>query len=95
MNNKMLYYILRDIDFRLQVYIEEVLEDSPDSPEHSAVYVNNLIRCYIEIMNELGTKLSFNDVKGYILCSGFSEDDYKVFEDKRNVEAVYYIGEQF
>lgn len=91
----MLYYILRDIDFRLQFYIEEVLEDSLDSPEYSAVHVNNLIKCYIELMNGLGNELPFNDVKEYILCSGFSEDDYSVFEDKRNDEAVYYIGDQF
>ena len=46
-------------------------------------------------MNDLGNVLPFNDVKGYILSSGFSKEDYELFENSRKKESVYYIGQQF
>ena len=95
MDYSMLEFILRDTDFSLQMYISEVLEDSLDNPDHSAVYASNLIKCYIKVMKDLGNVLPFNDVKGYILGSGFSEEDYELFENSRKKESVYYIGEQF
>ena len=95
MDKQMLDYVLRDTDYNLQIYIQEVLDDQPDSPEHSAVYTSNMIKCYIKLMNETGNKLPFDDVKGYILYNGFSEHEYERFENSRKKEAEYYKGIQF
>lgn len=95
MDKQMLDYVLRDTDHNLQIYIQEVLDDQPDSPEHSAVYTCNMIKCYIYLMNEIGNKLPFDDVKGYILYNGFSKQEYERFEKSRKKEAEYYRGKQF
>ena len=50
MNDEMLDFFLRDINFNLPIYIQEVLDDDPDKPDHSAVYVNNFIKCYINLI---------------------------------------------
>ena len=95
MNNEMLNYILRDLHFRLLTNVQEILDDSLDDPQHSAVYTSNLIKCYIKVMNQLGYELPYTDVKGYILYDGYSEKDYEAFENSRMKESCYYIGEQF
>lgn len=73
LNYKMLNYILRDVNFNLQIYLQEIIEDELNTPDYSAVYTNNIIKCYIELMNQIGNKLPFDDVKGYILYNNFSE----------------------
>lgn len=95
MNYKMLNYILKDLNFNLQIYLQDILEDELSEPNYSAVYTNNIIKCYIELMNEIGNKLPFEDVKGYILYNNFSEQEYQKYEDVRKKEALYYKGEQF
>jgi hypothetical protein len=95
MDNEMLDYILRDIDFSLQTDIQNVIDDSLEDPHHSAVYTSNLIKCYISVMNQIDYELPYNDVKGYILGSGYDEKDYDVFETSRIKESSYYIGQQF
>lgn len=95
MDEQMLDYILRGTDCNLQIYIQEVLDDQLDSPEHSAVYTSNMIKCYIKLMNETGNILPFDDVKGYLLYNGFSKQEYERFESSRKKEAEYYKGIQF
>lgn len=95
MNYNMLNYILRDVNFNLQIYLQEIIEDELNTPDYSAVYTNNIIKCYIELMNQIGNKLPFDDVKGYILYNNFSEQEYQKFENSRKKESLYYKGEQF
>lgn len=95
MDKQMLNYILRDINFNLPIYIQEVLDDEEDTPDHSAVYVCNMIKCYIKLMNQAGNKLPYNDVKGYIIYNDFNEQEYEQFENIRKNESFYYKGEQF
>lgn len=95
MNYKMLDYILRDLNFNLPIYIQEVLDDSLDKPDHSAVYVSNMIKCYIKLMKQMGNQLPYKDVKSYIIYNDFNENEYERFEKSRKKESVYYKGEQF
>lgn len=95
MDYEALNFVLRDIDFNLQTYIQEVLDDDIDSPNYSAVYTSNMIKCYIKLMNEIGNQTPFNDVKSYILYNNFSEQEYEKFENSRKKESLYYKDKQF
>lgn len=88
--------MLRDINYDLYSSdIYEVLNDSDNDPEYSAVYVNNIINCLIDISKEIGEQLPYNDVKGFMLYNDFSQEEYELFESKRRKESVYYIGPQY
>lgn len=95
LNYKMLEYILKDVNYNLQIYIQEILEDDSNQPDYSAVYTNNIIKCYILLMNQIGRKLPFDDVKSYMLYNGFNEQEFNKFENIRKTESLYYKGEQF
>ena len=49
-----LKYMLRIHSIDIELLIENVIEDSDDDPHYSAVTATNLVKCYIEIMEELG-----------------------------------------
>lgn len=90
-----------ELDFVLGAaftYIDEliilVLEDDKDNPEHSAVYVSNLIKCYIKVMKDLGHPTEFNSVQEYFKL-WWEEDDYREFEKIRKKESESYIGKQY
>ncbi len=90
-----LKYILNMQLFETEQLIENVLEDSEDDPHYSAVTATNIIKCYIEIMQELEEKIAFDNVESFFKEKGFSGQDYLLFEAKRKKEAEYYCGEQF
>ncbi len=81
--------------FDIELLIENVLEDSEEDPHYSAVTATNLVKCYIEIMEELGEELPYSDVEGFIRNIGFSEQEYLLFEKKRRKESEYYCGVQY
>ncbi len=95
MNKEKLLFILNYIDYRLPIDIEEVLNDSIEDPQYSAVYVNNLISCYIELLTQLGEELPYSDAKSFFLFNAFEEKEYELFENKRKKESEYYIGTQY
>lgn len=90
-----LKYMLRIQHFDIELFIENVLEDSEENPHYSAVTATNLVKCYIEIMNELGENLSYSDVEGFVKNIGYSYEDYLLFEKKRKKESEYYCGIQY
>ena len=92
---EMLNYILRDLNFNLLKYIQDVLDDDENSPNYSAVYTRNMIKCYIKLMNQIDNQIPFKDVKSYILYNDFSEQEYNKFEKSRKRESSYYKGKQF
>lgn len=94
-DNEKLKYMLHIQRFDIELLIENVLEDSEVDPHYSAVTATNLVKCYIEIMKELGEKLPYTDVEGFIKHNGFSEQEYLVFEKKRQKESEYYRGVQY
>lgn len=90
-----LKYILNMQLFETVRLIENVLQDSEDDPHYSAVTATNIVKCYIEIMQGLGEKLEFNDVESFFEKTGFTKQDYLLFEEKRIKESKDYCGEQY
>lgn len=90
-----LKYMLHIQSLDIELLIENVIEDSEEDPHYSAVTATNLVKCYIEIMEELGEKLPYTNVEGFVKAIGFSNDDYLLFEKKRKKESEYYRGIQY
>ena len=90
-----LKYIFRFMEEYLWTCIDEVLNDSESEPEKSAVAVNNLIKCYIDIECAMGENLPYNDVKSYFLFDGYTKEEYDLFEKKRLKESKYYKDIQY
>ena len=61
-NYEKLKYLLNDMENHILCLIEEVLVDSKTDPCYSAVFVSNKIKCYIQIMDELGSPCPYNTV---------------------------------
>ncbi len=94
MNKEMLSYILYLFAFDIDNLVYEVLNDSVGDPHFSAVTATNMIKCYIQVKNDLDEELPYKDVKGYFNNNSYTKDEYLLFENKRIIESEYYIGEQ-
>ena len=95
-NLKALEYLLMYTDYYIDNFIDNVMNDSESDPKYSAVTAKNLIICFLQIQKMLDHTYPFHTVKEYFLATHYyTEKDYKIFEEKRSKESVYYIGEQF
>ena len=90
-----LLYLLNDMDVHIGELIDNVLSDSESDPHYSAIAAANKIKCYIQIMNELGKELPYSNVEEFFDFNAYTEDEYKLFEAKRQKESVYYRGIQY
>jgi len=81
--------------YSLDCYIDEVLGDSDDEPEFSAVTLNNIVICYIRLLRKLNTKDVFLSVKDFFIMRGYDESDYLIFKKKLYIESKYYIGKMY
>ena len=79
----------------MEQYVDEVLNDSETDPEYSAVAASNIIKCYIQIMTDLDSAPSFNDVESFFKINGYTDEEYQRFEESRKKESQYYIGTQY
>ena len=79
----------------MELQVEQVLNDSEADPDYSAIAAANTIKCYIQIMTDLGNPLKFDSVEGFFKVNGFTNEEYRVFEDKRKKEAKYYRDVQY
>lgn len=91
-----------DIDFLLKHkegemcrFILNVLNNDPNDPHYSAVYAVNQIKCFIDVSNQLGRALTFDDVFGFFITHGFSQKQYTDFEISRKDESKIYRGIQY
>ena len=87
--------LLNDMEIRIEELVDKVLSDSEADPHYSAVYVSNKIKCYVQIMSELGEKLPYNSVKEFFEFNAYSQEEYRLFEEKRIKESQYYQGVQY
>lgn len=95
MDKEKLLYLLSFFDEDMEIFIYEVLNDSKEDPHFSAVSATNRIKCYIQILSELGEELPYSNVREYMLFNAFTEDEYNAFEKRRKEESEYYIGVQY
>ncbi len=94
-NQEKLKYLLNDMEDVIGELIDNVLDDSITDPHYSAVAATNKIKCYIQIMSELGIILPYNDVEGFFDFNAYSQEEYSRFEEVRKKESQYYRGIQF
>lgn len=89
-----LNYILEFVDDSITEFIDEVLEDSESDPEFSAVTLSNTIICYINLL-KINKCNPFHSLYEFFLSHGYSEDEFKIFKQKREKESSYYNGKQY
>lgn len=90
-----LTYMLNSLEHYISMDAYNVLEDSEEDPQYSAVTTANLIKCYIDVKRSLGEPTIYSTVEEYLYDIGFTSEEVKLFEKKRSVEASYYIGKQY
>lgn len=94
-NLEKLEYLLNDMEEHLTELIDKVLSDSEIFPDYSAVAATNRIKCYIQIMHELGEILPYNNVEEFFKFNAYTQDEYDKFETIRQKESIYYRGIQY
>ena len=94
-NEDKIIFILRHTEGEICREIFDVLNDCENDPHHSAVYTSNMIKCFIDIVNQTERTLLYNDVFGFFTAHGFSYKNYVDFEEKRKKESSYYRGVQY
>ena len=92
---KELRFLLMHMDDYIDSFIYEILNDSEEAPEKSAVALNNVIKCFIKVENEMGIHRGYSNVEEYLAHSCCTPEEIALIEKKRAKEAVYYRGEQF
>ena len=90
-----LKYLLNDMDLRIGELIDNVLNASDSDPHFSAVAAVNKIKCYIQIMNDLGEKLPYDTVEEFFEFNAYTKDEYRRFEELRQKESQYYRDVQY
>jgi len=96
MDKKKLLYLLSDANEYLCKLVDGVITDSKIYPCGSAVTTTNLIKCYMQVMKDIGKNLSFDTVEGYLENSNnFTDKEITEFENIRKKESKYFKDEQF
>ena len=92
---KLLYLLDDFFDEYLIRLVQEVLDDSKEDPQFSAVAAQNLLVCYMDVMADLGRKLPYKNMQEYFAYNSFEPEEYRAFEASRKKESAYYRGPQF
>ena len=92
---KQLIYLLEYTEYCIENLVYDVLHDSTSDPHYSAVTASNLIKTYIEMMNELKQELPFYDIKSFFEFNLFTPEEYELFMRKYESELSYYVGEVY
>ena len=92
---KEFHFLMEWIFYTIDDLIDHVLEDSEEDPHYSAVTATNMIKCLIKTMADHGEPLSYTDAEGYFRESGYSPEDFRLFEENRLKEIPVFHGEIF
>ena len=92
---KKLLYLLRFMDCFIEQSIYDVLLDSVEDPHYSAVTTSNLIKCYLDVMRDLGEEIDACSLTDYMIDKCFSPEEIDTFFKKQKCESDYYVGEQY
>ncbi len=90
-HEEQLCYLLHHADFYIENLLWLVLADSEQDPHYSAVTTSNLIKCYIDVMSDMGKPLPYQNAEEY-LDYLLSEEEKELFQSKFNSESQYYRG---
>ena len=90
-----LIYLLNYLEWCIEQSVYDVLSDSVEDPEFSAVTTQNLIKCYIDVATTLELPISYRSAEEFLKEKCFSLQEIETFEARRKQEAVYYIGKQY
>ncbi len=94
-NENDIAFLLKHKEGEMCRLILNVLNNDPNDPHYSAVYAANQIKCFIDVSNQLGRTLTFDDVFGFFITHGFSQKQYLNFEISRKDESKIYRGIQY
>lgn len=83
------------MDYLIGELIDKVLSDSTTDPHYSAVAASNKIKCYIQIMKEIGEDLPYSTVEEFFEFNAYTKEEYLLFEKSRRKESQYYTGVQY
>lgn len=90
------YILYEHCYYYIEQLVWDVINDSEQDPEYSAVTASNLIKAYITVRNSLEDQSVPLDVIPFLKQRfGLSEDEIAKFERIRIKESEYYIGEIF
>lgn len=95
MSKEKLEYLMNHLEWFIEESVYDVLSDSDEDPEHSAVTTANLIQCYIDVALSLELPVSFCSVEDFLKDKCLSLQEIQKFEESRKHEAEYYIGKQY
>ena len=96
MDTEKMAFLIRYIESCIPHEIDNVLMDSLTDPHYSAVYTTSLINLCIEFNRDhLKHNVPYSTIKEYFLFEGYTQEEYDVFESKRAVESIDYIGDQY
>ena len=95
MHNKEMTYLLHYTLGSIVELLDEVLEDSEDDPQYSAVTLCNLIYCYNMTISVLEGDDAPKSICDFFLEHNYTREDYEIVEKKRITESSYYRGIQF
>lgn len=88
-------YLLDRFFVWLKQYIADVITDSEEDPQYSAVTLCNEIICYCHVVGAAKANCPIRSVREFFKVAGYSVAAYNLFEVSRNKESAYYIGKQF
>lgn len=95
MNKRKEQYLLNMIAEDMKNDVHLVLNDSKEDPQYSAVITYNVIRCYIDVMEDHGELLPYHTVSEYIRYLYGDDTTYEQFKELKNKESAYFIGWQY
>lgn len=90
-----LEYLLNHLDHYIEQTVYNVLSDSDNDPQYSAVTLYNLLICYLDVTHNLGINNDIDSPEAYMRSICLSEDDILLVKEKKEKEAKYYIGIQY
>ncbi len=91
-NHEATLYMLDWMDYMVERFVWEVLDDSETDPQYSAVTANNTIICYAAAARENGLTVRYGSTEQYFASKHLPEEAYRLFMRKLEREKDYYVG---
>ena len=89
-----LLYLKEHIRYYISDLLDNVILDSDEDPEYSAVTLCNLIYCYQKVFDPKNGSNALEQIKKYILETNHTINDFETIVSKFKIESEYYIGDQ-